>query len=1092
MKKTIKFLLSSLAMALFAVSAFAQVTTSALEGIITDDQGETLVGAVVTAVHAPSGTQYYSVANEKGQYHIYGMRAGGPYVVVVSFLGMESKKYENIMLTLGETYTIDSQLVSSNVLNAVTVISEKSFNASITGAGGAFTKEQIENTPMIDRSIYDVAKLNPLVGTNKTGGISIAGVNNRYNAFTVDGADAKDSFGLSSSGTNGGQTGANPISMDAIEELQISIAPFDVRQSGFTGGALNAVTKSGTNEVKGSAYGYFFNQDLIGTTPGSPEQMLQNFNKTEREKYTNELYQTYGATVGAPIIKDKLFIFASFEYFSKSYPNVYSPDNNSYGNKMLTQHVTIPGTAEKPQEDYDYFTSGLAQAMIDHYQKTYNPAGNYSESYSPHQVRDRSINALARIDWNINDAHKLMVRYQLLDAYSDKYGSGANTYYFNNSSFKMKAVTHTIVAELNSRVADNMHNDLRVSAVLERDKRDVAYQGANIYLKGEKPVIDLGTDYSSGANKMNSDTYTLTDNFSIFAGDHTITVGTDDKYYRFNNLFLQYAYGGYTYNSIADFLGNNPVEFNYRYCDPALTGGEPLWAATTNILQLGFYAQDEWKPSRNFSLTYGLRVDVPIFLDKPTENPEFNKTSFAVNNNEYVGVTPKPSVLWSPRVGFRWFLNDNHSSLLRGGVGLFTGQCPFVWLSNAYNNTGMEAKSVKVTDAATLESLKMVDGQGTVHFSSNPYADYVATGKIQAGASGATINTLNENFKYPQVLRVNLGFEQEFGYGWKLVLDGIYSKGFNNVFFKNLAITSTNKVYSVPGVEASAAPYYTANSGAYSAIVALQNTNKGYSYNLSAKLEKHFDFGLDLMAGYTFGHSYSVNDATSSVALSNWKYNYSVDTNNEELGYSSFDRPHRVVGMISYNSPKYARNRLSTNVALTYEGQSGMRYSYTMNEVVDYNGDGQTGNSLMYIPTVEEIGRMSWASPADAQQFENFIRSDKYLSANRGSYSGRNLGAAPFENHFDLHIGEAFYYDKKRSRKIELTLDIKNLGNLLNRAWGMYYGSDYNVCPIQVTTVTDAASGSKVAAFKWYDDTRVNLSDFYSRWRMQLGLRITF
>ena len=1082
MKQAIKSVLLSFAAMLFVVSAAAQVTTSSLNGIVTEESGEPLVGAVVTAVHTPSGSQYYAVANEKGQYHINGMRPGGPYTVEISFIGMNTVQHQNVTLTLGEPLEIDAVLKSTNELESVVVVADRSFNASLTGAGAAFNRSQMDNTPTIDRSVYDIAKLSPQVSSNKNGGVSIAGTNNRYNAFTVDGADAKDSFGLAASGTNGGQTGANPISLDAIEEIQVAVAPFDVRQSGFTGGAINAVTKSGTNQVKGSAYGFFFNQNLIGTTPGNAQQMLDNFGQTERKKYDDELYLTVGGTVGAPIIKDKLFIFVSAEYFRQSYPNVFSPDNSSYDNKALVKEVTYGG------KTYTSLNSELAQIMIDHYKKTYDPQGDFSESFGPHQVSTNSINVLGRIDWNINDANKLMVRYQLMDASKDQYGSGANTYYFNNSSYKMVTRTHSIVAELNSRLSDKVHNNLRVSAVLERDHREVPYQGANMYISGEKPVVDLGTEYSSGANSMDSDTYTLVDNVSIFAGDHNITVGTDNKFYQFNNLFLQYAYGGYTYASIADFLNNNPSQFNYRYADPELTGGEPLWAATTRILQLGFYAQDEWRLNRNMTITYGLRADMPIFLNKPTENPTFNATNFARENNEYVGVVPKASFLWSPRLGFRFYLDDAHKTLLRGGVGLFTGQAPFVWLSNAYNNTGMEAKSVTVNNPGKTEGFV---------FTSQPYDKLIKTGVFKASGSGATINTMNENFKYPQTFRVNLGFEQAFGDGFKFTFDGLFSKTMNNVMFKNLAISSNAKVYAVnadvakSNPNSAAAPYYTITNGGYYAIVALTNTNQGYTYSLSGKLEKHFNFGLDLMASYTFGHSYSVNDGTSSVAYSNWKYNYAVDTNSgDELAYSMFDRPHRILAVASYTSPTYGRF-MNTSVSLTYEGQSGQRYCYTYSENADFNGDGQKGNSLMYIPTVEEIGYMSWASAADAQKFENFIRSDSYLASHRGQYSERNAGIAPFEHHFDLHISQNFYYDKKHNRKVELMFDIKNLSNLFNRAWGLYYGAAYNRSPLQITDVK-AVGGGYVPTYKWYGQTAVTLSDFYSRWRCQLGLRVTF
>ena len=1091
MKKFFKSLSLSILATLFVVTAHAQVTTTSLGGRVVDEGGEPLAGAVVSAVHTPSGTSYYAIANDKGQYHIYGMRAGGPYNVEISFLGMKTQNHTGITLTLGEPFDLDAVMTSTNELESVTVVADKSFSSSITGAGAAFNRSQMENTPTIDRSIYDIAKMSPQVSSNKNGGISIAGTNNRYNAFSIDGADAKDSFGLAASGTNGGQTGTNPVSIDAIEEIQVSVAPFDVRQSGFTGGAINAVTKSGTNVVKGTAYGFFFNQDLIGTTPGNEQQMKDNFNKTEREKYENELYRTIGATVGAPIIKDKLFLFLSAEYFNQSYPNVYSPVNGSYDGKELSKPVTYNG------KTYNNFTSELADIVLEHYQKTYNPQGNYSESYTPHQVNTRSINVLTRVDWNISDAHKLMIRYQLMDANKDNYSSGANTYYFNNSGYSMVTRTNTIVAELNSRLTDKIHNDLRVSAVIERDHRDVPYQGANMYISGEKPVIDLGTEYSSGANAMNSDTWTLTDNLSVFAGDHTFTLGTDNKYYKFNNLFLQYAYGGYTYASIADFLANNPSQFNYRYADPELTGGEPLWAANTYIAQLGFYAQDEWRVNRNLTLTYGLRADVPIFLNKPTENPTFNATKFATDNGEYVGVVPKPSILWAPRMGFRFFVDDAHTSLLRGGVGLFTGQAPFVWLSNAYNNTGMEAKSVSVNNPAALDKTTGQPVNPGFKYTSNPYEDLIKTGVFKAAGSGATINTMNENFKYPQTFRVNLGFDQNLGNGLKFTFDGLFSKTLNNVMFKNLAISSNAKVYAVNANYAAsnpasaAAPYYTIDSGDYYAIVALTNTSKGYTYSLSGKLEKHFDWGLDLMGAYTYGHSYSVNDGTSSVAYSNWKYNYAVDTNSgNELAYSMFDRPHRFIGMASYTSPVYA-GFMSTNITLTYEGQSGQRYCYTYSEDADFNGDGQKGNSLMYIPTMDEIGHMVWASAADAQKFENFIRSDSYLSSHRGQYSERNAGIAPFEHHFDLHVSQNFFYDKKNNRKVELMLDVKNISNMINRAWGLYYGATYNRSALKITDMTKVGDGY-VPTYKWYGQTAVTLSDFYSRWRCQLGVRLTF
>ena len=1069
MKQSFKLIVAATIGVLFSLAASAQVTTSSLNGQVSDEADEPLAGAAVIAVHIPSGTQYTAVTNLEGRYVINGMRSGGPYSVQISYIGMSSLDFKDVTLKLGEPYELDAVMTVSNELEAVVVVSEGSFNSSKTGAGASFGRKTVETTPTIDRSVYDVVKYTPQATLNKNGGISFAGTNNRYNSFQIDGAVANDAFGLSSTGTNGGQTGANPISLDAIEEIQVVVAPFDVRQSGFTGGAINAITKSGTNTVKGSFYSYFNNQDFIGTTAGPLEQ------GETREKYDTQLSQTYGFTVGAPIVKDKLFIFASAEYYKASSPNVYSPENGSYENIELNEEVILPGGTSLGK----YFNEDMAEAMIRHYEENYGISGT-GESFSQHQVTDRAVNAMARIDWNISDAHKFMLRYQFMDAYADQYDSGSYEYTFNNSSYRQSNRTNTLVAELNSRITDEVFNEFRATAVFVRDKRSVAYGGANIYIS-DNITVNLGTDYSSGANAMHSDTYTITDNVSIYKGNHTITAGTHNEIFRFYNVFLQGAYGSYGFTSINDFFNNDINQYGYRYADPSLTGGDTRWGATTWAAQFGLYVQDEWKPTRNFTLTYGLRADMPMLLNSPTENPEFNASEIAVSSGQYVGTTPKASVLFSPRVGFRWYIDSARRTLLRGGAGLFTGRVPFVWLSNAYNNTGMEAKSVTVNQPDSDFPL-----------TSNPHTDIVESGIASAGGK-ATINTLSEDFKYPQVFRVNLGYEQEFGKGWKFTFDGLYSKTFNNVFFQNLALTRTGAVYAVNADAANAsnvAPYYSTDN-TYQAVVALKNTNKGYSYSFSGKLEKHFDFGLDIMAGYTFGHSYSVNDGTSSVALSNWQYNYSVDTNSPELSHSLFDRPHKLMAVLSYTTPVYA-NGLQTTISLTYDGGSGQRYSYTMNESTDFNGDGRTGNSLLYIPTKEEVSMMSWAGQDDAALFEQFISGDKYLSSHRGQWSERYAGIGKFEHHFDLHIAQDFYFDRKHGRKLQFIVDFLNISNLFNREWGLYYASAYNRQILTVTSLTSDGSGNMTPTYSYVEPQDLSLDDFYSRWRCQLGFRLTF
>ncbi|MBQ9583217.1 MAG: TonB-dependent receptor [Bacteroidales bacterium] len=1115
MNQLLKRLVAFMAIVFVGVGAHAQVTTSSMNGLITDTDGEPLAGAAVIATHTPSGTQYATAANADGRFIINGMRTGGPYVIDVSFIGMETVNITDVTLKLGDPYELNLKMKSSEQLDAVYIVSDKSFNANKTGAGDHFNHQAVESMPTVDRSIYDIVKYTPQASVNKGGGISFAGSNNRYNSFQIDGAIANDAFGLAASGTNGGQTGANPISLDAIEEIQVVVAPFDVRQSGFTGGAMNAITKSGTNQLRGSAYAYYNNQDFIGTTAGPIAA------DAVRTKYEDQLTLRAGATLGGPIIKDKLFFFASGEYYKKSRPNVYNPGAGTYNGyfsntnpigvagadiyKEVAFPVTVNGqTTELTGQAFDGTTlnTALADAILARYASKYGPDENFSESYTPHQVEDLSINALLRLDWNINTDNKLMFRYQFAHAYADQYGSGRYTYYFNNSSYKMVDYTNTFVLELNSRINEMMSNEARATAVLVRDHREIPYKGANIYITGDTYTINLGTEYSSGANAMNSDAYTLTDNFSIFAGKHNITIGTHNELFRFYNIFRQYAFGEYKYTSIANFFEDTVDTYYYNYADPELTGGVTNWGATTWAAQFGLYAQDEWKPNRDFTLTYGLRADMPLLLNKPTENVGFNlyadtfKDTFPELYNARVGEVPKASILLSPRVGFRWYMDEEHTAVLRGGAGLFTGRVPFVWLSNAYNNTGMEAKSVQVKGSNLIAAAheKGVDNILT----SDPYNTFIKSGILQASNSGATINTMNRNFKYPQVFRVNLGLDKRWDGGWNLTLDALFSKTLNNVFFQNLAITNENhKVYAVNAEAAAAnpasaaAPYYTQMSSAYSTIVALGNTNKGYTYSLSGKLEKSFDFGLNLMASYTYGHAYSVNDGTSSVAFSNWKYNYSVDTNSDELSYSLFDKPHRVMGVIAYNSKPYLAGRMATNISLTYTGESGQRYCYTYNEAADFNGDGFTGNSLMYIPTEEEVPQMNWATAGDAAKFENYIRNDQYLLSHRGQYSARYAGMAPFEHHFDLHFGQDFIFDRTRGTKLQLFADVMNIGNMINREWGANYGSTNNLRILKVTSVSKDAEGNATPTYQ-YSPYTISLSDFYSRWRCQVGARITF
>ena len=1056
MIKRIKYLVTAV-MLFFVSTMIAQVTTSGINGKVSSN-GEPIIGATIIATHTPSGTTYGAVTNEKGGYFIQGMRVGGPYTIVISYIGYKKVEIIDVQLALGETSTYNAALKeSSQQLNEVVVSTKAGVRSAAGGAASNFNAQQIINAPTVDRSIYDIAKMSPLVASSKVGGLSIAGSNNRYNSFQIDGMVSNDVFGLAGTGTNGGQTGANPISLDAIQEIQVVIAPFDVRQSGFTGGGINAITKSGTNKFAGSAYGYYTNQNMYGNW-----SQLNNV-KSPLEK---ESTKTAGFTYGGPIIKDKLFFFTSAEYKYDTAPNDYYPGLTS-----------------------GYITQAEAKAISDRYAQI---TGN-TDSYGQPSVNTKGLSLLGRIDWNIDKNNKFALRYQYNDSYKDVIGSSSTTYYFANSNYRMLDKTNSFVAELNSRISNSLSNEARAGATFVRDKREVPYQGPNITIsnvggtfntttgiwgQGSKTAY-IGTEYSSGANKLNQDIYTFEDNLTWYHGDHTFTAGTHNEIYNMYNLFIQGSNGAYYYNSLNDFLTDNAWKFAYNYSDNTLTGSYQ-WAATVKAGQFGFYAQDKWNITNNLNLTYGLRVDIPTFFNSPSANDAFNTSTYAKTYGVKVGEVPSTKLMWSPRLGFRWYADDSHKTLIRGGAGLFTGRVPFVWMSNNWGNTGVEMKGTTITSN--------VPKFGT--YGNDPVA---AMNSATGSASKPTINTVSKDFKFPQVFRANLALEQTLPYDVKMTLEGLYSKTMNNVWFENLAlVNSGKKVYAVSADDAnSATTFYSVPANSYSAIVNLKNTDKGYTYALSGKLEKSFRFGLDLMAGYTFGHAYSVNDGTSSVALSNWKYNYAKNPNDaNELSYSVFDVPNRVLAQVSYTTPRYLNKRLATVVALNYNGYNGMRYCLTMNETADFNGDSQKGNSLLYIPTTDELAKMTFATEADRASFGSWIEGDSYAKNHRGQYAERYSNSAPWENHFDLHLAEDFFY-LKGVNKISLSFDVMNIGNMIDKNWGGVYSSSYTVSPLKVTKLTANSNGDQVPTYS-YQTSSITKSDLLSRWHLQVGLKVTF
>lgn len=1074
-----KKLLSLIVSAVMVCSLSAQTTTSSMNGKVTDEKGEALVGATVIAVHTPSGTQYGAITNADGRYNLQGMRTGGPYSLTVSYVGYQSVEMTGITLNLGEPRTFDVQLKETQELDAVVVVSTANsrFNANKTGAASNFTRGVIENLPSIDRSISDIARLSPLASSTKssTGGISFAGTNNRYNSFQIDGAVSNDVFGLTASGTNGGQTGTNPISMETIEEVQVVIAPYDVRQSGFTGGGINAVTKSGNNAFRGSAYTYYKDNNLVGKG-------------AKGEKYAEQTTQTYGVTLGGPIVKDKLFFFVSGEYYKDETPATVYDSNNIKGFATQEQLTQI-------RNQYKALT------------------GYDAADFGQHTPETWSANVLARLDWNINNNNKMMLRYNYGGASLDRYSTSNSSYTFNDASFDQRNETHSLVFELQSRFSNSVSNELRAGWTRVRDWREAAApDGApnvsvtvnNTYEddKNRKTTVYLGTEYCSYANQLDQDIFTLTDNLTWYKGNHTVTFGTHNEFYRMYNVYAQNATGGWSFNSIEDFMNNDANTFRYTYYNNDDLDEKGNWGAKFGAAQFGFYLQDEWRANDKFTWTYGLRLDIPVMFKKPSVNKEFNESEQAQKYGVATGDIASGRVLLSPRMGFRWYADEDHNILLRGGLGLFTGRVPFVWMSNQYSNSGVDQVSVTAYRPSNPDEVNKIPALGS-------QIDAESVKAMGFKASSATINVVDKKFKYPQVFRINAAADFNLGNGWQATLEALYSKTFNNMYVQNIDYEDSGLKFYAAGsnmANAENTNIVYKNTTSYSDIIYLKNTNKGYSYSLTAQLRKSFSFGLTLDAAYTFGHSYSVYDGTSSVALSNWKYNYARETNNPELAVSSFDVPHRIIASANYNVRYGKKSRWGTNLALIYEGHSGQAYSlyYFFDKSLPHgsqsiNGDGYNGNDLLYIPNTVEVANMNWKSEADKNNFENFILSDKYLRENRGKWSERNKLRMPFESQFDFSLSQDFIYNLKRGGKITLMWTVMNVANLLNKDWGKYYRNVYAFAPLTVTGVTEVKKTvngeEKVVGYdptySYYENTK-SLDDYFSRWRMQFGVRITF
>ena len=1065
MKKLNLFTVLFTMLFVFCQTAYTQVTTSSVSGRISDER-ESLPGATVRAIHVPSGTVYGTVTNVEGRYNLSGMRAGGPYYIEVSFVGYTTDYAEHIALSLGENYIHNVSLKNASVsLGEVVITGQSRFQSNRTGAALSMNAVEISRVPSITSSVAEVIRFNPQVTLGSGGAMSFAGTNNRYNSFQVDGAVSNDNFGLTASGVNGGQAGAQPISMEAIEQIQIAVAPFDVRQSGFTGGAVNAITKSGTNTLTGSVFYNLTNQDLMGRYEMKNGDVSSKLGKQSQ-------YRT-GFTLGGPIIKDKLFFFANYEKQSNKFPN-----NSTLG----AENSNIDAIEAKKILDE---VKSLATARG----VTYN--GTLPTSFEEYTNSDK---AGLKLNWNINDSHKTSIRWNMVAATQSNMTPTVTNLNSSDYMYEFKSNANTFVAELQSRFSNNISNEFRASYVRVRDSRNpygspfpmIVVNNVRKADATGAATVNIGNERSSVANRLDQDVWSFTNNLNWYQGNHTLTFGTHNEFFHFANLFIQDNYGTYYFNNPDDFFACKINQYRFQEANVAVTGN-PRWEAAFGAGQLGFYAQDRWYAAKNFILTIGLRMDIPLFFDSPAENAPFNEYSaqkgWGYKTNQKLSSTP----LWSPRAGFRWTLDENNNFMLRGGIGIFTGRIPFVWLSNNFSNTGIQMATYNTTATSDLSLIVDPNGQ----------ADNVS--RLAAGGS-QTINVFAPDFKFAQNMRVNLGFDFNVG-GINWTAEAIYSKTLNDVLYQNLArdVNGKTVAQTYPSLSFDNRPMLEVVTGGtpFTQVFALSNTNEGYSYNLSLQGAKKFDFGLDLIASYAFTQSKSLNSGTSSVAASNWDYNYvNGNPNKPELGFSGFNTPHKI-NVTAFYSMNFVKSQ-TTTFGLIYQGLSGAPYSVVYAGAGNFNGDGSASNNLIWIPTDAQVDQMNFRATttvtADEQKanFKAWLARDPYLSKNRGKYFERYADNHPFEHHFDFHFAhKANFNVGAQQHALELTFDILNVGNMLNTKWGRTHSTPWSYSPITFAG-TNAAGDAEFQFLQGPNYDQFNYADFTSRWRGQIGLRYTF
>ncbi|GAA0872958.1 TonB-dependent receptor [Gangjinia marincola] len=1022
------------------------------------------------------------------------MRVGGPYTVTITYVGFEDFIRENIYLQLGDTERINTQLSeATNALDEVVISATRDnvFDSNKTGTSTNISQRDITTLPTVSRSIADFVRLTPQAQISEGDdgfSISLAGQNNRYNAIYIDGAVNNDVFGLAGSGTNGGQTGVNPFSVDAIESFQVSLAPFDVRISGFAGGAISAITRSGTNEWEGSVYGFLRNESLAGETP--PDLVNDG---DERERLAEFNAENYGVRIGGPIIKDKLFLFVNYERENRDTPQ---PFNLSNYNGDLGQIADPDNTG---QTIFDLTT---AQNNITRLRNFLSDTYNYDIGSFDGNPQTLESNRIAtKLDWNISDDHKLSLSYRYTDAENlEARNSNANALRFLNGSELFNSTVNSATLELSSSFGNKLANNFIVGYTGVRDDRDPLgnpFPSVSIS-DGLNPFagqgIQLGAERFSTANLLNTDVLTITNNFEIYSGRHSITIGTHNEFTSAKNLFFPSNYGYYVYDNIDEFInGGNPFvyETGYSVADNSnAVGDDSSGAAEFDFMQLGFYLQDNVDITDNFKLSAGLRIDFPVWEDG-VANEDFNTRAVEVleaagkdlqGARVGKGVDTKAHI--APRIGFNWDVKGDRTTQIRGGLGIFTSRLPLVWPGGTYNNNG------GITGGFSDET--NFDDPIVFNPDVNNQPQHLDS---QSGEVGGNVDLFAPDFMLPQLMKYNIAIDQKLPFlGLIASADFIYNDNLTAIYYENLNIGEPVAILN----GADDRPVYTRNpvDPTYNRIILGSNTGAGSSWNASFTLTKPMQNGFAGSFTYSYGEAESIFDGTSSQNSSQWRNLQTINGKNKpDLSVSDFAQGHRIFS--NFGKEFKWNDNIKTYLGFVYEGLEGQPFSYIYEGRRILNDDSRD-NALIYVPAnsseIQLVDVNENGSTNDEwEALDNFISNNDYLSGRRGDYAERNGDRQRWSHIVDLKFLQDFslnFAEKKHT--LQLSLDIFNFTNLINKDWGKRYAQINNFSFLENVS----SNGSTDPVFIFDDNADIDILDDTgiqsSRWQMQVGLRYIF